>query len=139
MFPSDDRVRPYPPAIPPAIRLTRRLVILSLILIVLGFGRLALADSIPLSGQLQIGANVDKHGLAQAGDSRFHFLITGAAAKVMFESLSGDVIKDDCSGFIRKSEGNVNCYAKTIQQAYSCNFAINIQQSRLESSAPTCQ
>ena len=139
MFSSDTRVKSYAPAVPPTPRLTRRLVIMSLILIVLGFGRLAMADSIPLTGQLEIGAKVDKHGIPQSGDSRFHFEITGAAAKAMYESLSGDAIKDDCSGFIRKSEANVNCYAKTIQQAYSCNFAVNIQQSRLEPSAPTCR
>jgi len=115
------------------------IVTLTLILSQIGFTSLAMAESIPLAGQLEMGGDVDRHGRPASGDSRFHFSISGEAAKAMYNTLSGPATKDDCSGFIRKSEGKLNCYAKTIQQQYSCTFAINIKQSELEASVPSCR
>jgi len=97
------------------------------------------AEALPLQGQLALGAEVDNNGVPVSGDSRFHFTITGLAAKSMYESLPGRGRADDCSGFIMKTAGNVICYAKTIEQAYSCHFAINIEHSSLESSASSCR
>jgi len=94
---------------------------------------------VPLSGELAVGGTVDKNGIANDGESRFHFNITGEAAKTMYQTLSVDSFKDDCTGFTRKNAGNISCFAKPIQQEYSCSFAINIELSRLESNSATCR
>ena len=92
-------------------------------------------ESISLSGGLSIGAAVDKRGVPKPGASHYHFRITGEAAKTMFKSIPGKAAVNDCTGFLHKQAENLNCYAKTIEQQFECNFSIDVNNNKLASSS----
>ena len=92
-------------------------------------------ESVALSGELTIGAAVDDRGIPASGKSHYHFRVSGDAAKAMFKSMPGNAVVNDCTGFLHKQAGQLNCYAKTIEQHFECNFAINIENNKLVSSS----
>jgi len=58
------------------------------------------------------------------------FIINGAAAKEMYDSIKSEAWFDECEGVTKKRVGDFKCYI-TNQKEYSCVFTLNLQHQKL--------
>ena len=58
------------------------------------------------------------------------FIINGAAAKEMYDSIKSEAWFDECEGVTKKRVGDFKCYI-TDQKEHSCVFTLNLQHQKL--------
>jgi len=83
-----------------------------------------------MSGEAHIGSNSFKYNEENGELREVTFIINGAAAKEMYESIKSEAWFDECEGVTKKRVGDFKCYI-TDQKEHSCVFTLNLQHQKL--------
>jgi len=83
-----------------------------------------------MSGEAHIESNSIKYNEENGELREVTFIINGAAAKEMYDSIKSEAWFDECEGVTKKRVGDFKCYI-TNQKEYSCVFTLNLQHQKL--------
>jgi hypothetical protein len=95
----------------------------------------AIPNRQPLQGVLEIrGFTIVDPPPHEPRDTHAAFVIKGDAARLLYETMKIDAVKDDClaDGSRRKQIGNLKCVHLMSGATYECDFAIDIEKQVVE-------
>ncbi len=85
-----------------------------------------------MTGEAHIESSSAKY-MSENGELReVTFIINGAAANEMYNSIKAKAWFDECEGVTKKRVGDFKCYI-TDQKEHSCVFTLNLQHQKLSS------
>jgi hypothetical protein len=65
-------------------------------------------------------------------DSHYRFQLKGEAAKDLYNAMKAKPAKDECTGGMAKTQGEMRCTFYEQGKSYDCNFSINIVEQKIE-------
>lgn len=91
---------------------------------------------VTLEGDYQLAGPLTHQGETTSGNSHLYITLTKDAAKKLYDALEGKPIKDMCTGYNAKGQGNVGCYEVVPGNKYVCGFSINLAKNSVEAAEP---
>lgn len=86
--------------------------------------------STEMTGQAHIESNSIQYNEENGELREVTFVVNGAAAKEMYDSIKSEAWFDECEGVTKKRVGDFKCYI-TDEKEYSCVFTLNLQHQKL--------
>src|SRR5688500_10955482 len=65
-------------------------------------------------------------------DSHYRLQLKGEAAKELYNAMKAKPTKDECTGGMAKTQGEMRCIFYEQGKSYECNFSINIVEQKIE-------
>ena len=68
----------------------------------------------------------------EINDSHYRFQLKGEAARDLYNAMKAKPAKDECTGGMAKTQGEMRCIFYEQGKSYECNFSINITEQKIE-------
>ena len=73
-----------------------------------------------------------KDMVSPVDNSHYKIQLKGQSAKDLFNAMRVSAKKDDCTGAISKTIGEMQCLHDKTSNSYECHFSINIAEQKIE-------
>jgi hypothetical protein len=95
------------------------------------------ADADKLEGEAFLDEEACAKGLS-APDCVLSFVLTGKAAKTLYDGMRAKPVREECTGGMEKSDKNGLHCIKSDDGTYNCDFGYHFAQRRFAGSAQDC-
>lgn len=94
-------------------------------------------DADKLEGEAFLDAEACAKGLNAEG-CVLSIVVTGKAAKTLYDGMRGKAVREECTGGMEKSDKNGLHCIKSDDGTYNCDFGYHFAQRRFAGSAQDC-